>query len=45
MLGVISMIAHLAETFAGLSTGLSIGYAAYVATVTVLAIGMWELDM
>ncbi len=39
------MIAHLANTFADVSIGQALGYAAYVATMAVLAVGVWELDI
>ena len=39
------MIAHLANTLADLSIGQVLGYAAYVATLAVLAVGGWGVDI
>ena len=38
------MIAHVSDTFAGLSVGQALGFAAYVATLMVVVVGVWELD-
>ncbi len=38
------MIAHLSDTFMALSVGQAIGFAAYVATLMVVMVGVWELD-
>ncbi len=39
------MIAHVSDTFAALSVGQALGFAAYVATLMVVVVGVWELDI
>ena len=38
------MITHVSDTFAALSVGQALGFAAYVATLMVVVVGVWELD-
>ncbi len=38
------MTAHLSDTFMALSVGQTTGFAAYVATLLVVMLSVWELD-